>query len=140
MVVTRLARELKQYSLPIRDFSDESALIRCSLLLPQESEDMRSDSLGVQLRKTERELKQHKMVAQQQLHELTAKELEVAKTTHDLSRGVPAIQEQGELELAPPILPQGQGELELAPPILLKGRVSWRWPRPSSLKGRVSWR
>ncbi len=76
---------------------------------------MHSDSLGVQLRKTERELK---------LHELTAKELEVAKTTHDLSRGVPVAQGQGELEVAPPILPQGQ--------------VSWRWSRPSSLKGRVS--
>ena len=49
---------------------------------------MRSNSLGVQLKKTEKELKQHEqeIVDQQQLHELTVKELELAKAAHKISQ------------------------------------------------------
>ena len=49
---------------------------------------MRSNSLGVQLKKTEKELKQHEqeIVDQQQLHELTVKELELVKAAHMISQ------------------------------------------------------
>lgn len=49
----------------------------------QESEEMRSNSLGLKLQKTEKELKaqEQEIVDQQELHELTVKELELTKAS-----------------------------------------------------------
>ncbi len=49
---------------------------------------MKSNSLDIQLKKTERELKQHELeiTDQQELHELTVKELELTKNAHKISQ------------------------------------------------------
>ena len=48
---------------------------------------MRSNSLDVQLKKTEKELKAHEqeIADQQELHELTVKELELVKAAHTIA-------------------------------------------------------
>lgn len=48
---------------------------------------MRSNSLDVKLRKTEKELKAHEqeIADQQELHSLTVKELELAKAAHNIA-------------------------------------------------------
>ena len=48
---------------------------------------MRSNSLDVKLRKTEKELKAHEqeIADQQELHTLTVKELELAKAAHSIA-------------------------------------------------------
>jgi hypothetical protein len=53
----------------------------------QESEEMRSNSLDVKLRETEKELKAHEqeIADQQELHTLTVKELELAKAAHSIA-------------------------------------------------------
>eukprot|EP00731_Ephydatia_muelleri_P021322 Em0013g1049a len=54
----------------------------------QESEEMRSNSLGVKLRKTEDELRQQEqeIADQHQLHQLTLKELELIKSAHQITQ------------------------------------------------------
>ena len=49
---------------------------------------MRSNSLDIQLKKTEKELKQNEqeIADQQQLHDLTVKELELAKAAHKIAQ------------------------------------------------------
>ena len=49
---------------------------------------MRSNSLDIQLKKTEKELKQNEqeIADQQQLHELTVKELELTKAAHKIAQ------------------------------------------------------
>ena len=49
---------------------------------------MKSNTLGVKLEKTEKELKQHEeeIADQQELHELTLKELELVKSAHQISQ------------------------------------------------------
>ncbi len=49
---------------------------------------MRSNSLDVQLKKTEKELKQNEqeIADQLQLHELTVKELELVKAAHKIAQ------------------------------------------------------
>ena len=49
---------------------------------------MRSNTLGVKLKKTEKELKQHEqeIADQQQLHDLTVKELELVKVSHTIAQ------------------------------------------------------
>ncbi len=49
----------------------------------QDSEEMRSNSLGLKLQKTEKELKaqEQEIVDQQELHELTVKELDLTKAS-----------------------------------------------------------
>lgn len=49
---------------------------------------MRSNSLDKQLKKTEKELKHHEqeIADQQELHDLTVKELELTKTAHKISQ------------------------------------------------------
>ena len=53
----------------------------------QESEEMRSNSLDVKLKETEKELKAHEqeIADQQELHTLTVKELELAKAAHSIA-------------------------------------------------------
>ena len=53
----------------------------------QESEEMRSNSLDVKLRKTEKELKAHEqeIADQLELHTLTVKELELVKAAHNIA-------------------------------------------------------
>lgn len=53
----------------------------------QESEEMKSNSLDVKLRETEKELKAHEqeIADQQELHSLTVKELELAKAAHSIA-------------------------------------------------------
>ena len=54
----------------------------------QESEEMRSNSLDVQLRKKKEELEhqEQEIADQQQLHLLTVKELEISKASLELSQ------------------------------------------------------
>ena len=54
----------------------------------QESEEMRSNSLGIRLEKTEKELKQHEqeIADQQELHQLTVKELELVKASYKIAQ------------------------------------------------------
>ena len=54
----------------------------------QDSEEMRSNSLDIKLKKTEKELKQHEqeIADQQELHELTVKELELSKASHKIAQ------------------------------------------------------
>lgn len=49
---------------------------------------MRSNSLDIKLKKTEKELKQHEqeIADQQELHELTVKELELSKSSHKIAQ------------------------------------------------------
>lgn len=49
---------------------------------------MRSNSLGLKLKKTEKELQhqEQEIADQQDLHELTVKELELTKTSHKISQ------------------------------------------------------
>ncbi len=49
---------------------------------------MRSNSLGIKLKKMERELKQQEqeIADQHELHELTVKELELTKTAHKIAQ------------------------------------------------------
>ena len=49
---------------------------------------MKSNSLDIKLKKTERELKQQEqeIADQQDLHELTVKELELAKASHKIAQ------------------------------------------------------
>ena len=49
---------------------------------------MRSNSLDIKLKKTEKELKQHEqeIADQLELHELTVKELELTKTSHKIAQ------------------------------------------------------
>ena len=49
---------------------------------------MRSNTLDIKLKKTEKELKQHEqeIADQQDLHELTVKELELAKSSHKIAQ------------------------------------------------------
>ena len=62
-------------------------LICCTTLTLQESEEMRSNSLDVKLRKTEKELKAHEqeIADQLELHALTVKELELVKAAHTIA-------------------------------------------------------
>jgi len=57
-------------------------------LVAQESEDMRSNSLGIKLKKMEEELKQQEqeIADQHELHELTVKELELTKSAHKIAQ------------------------------------------------------
>lgn len=54
----------------------------------QESEEMKSNSLDVKLRKTEEELRQHEqeIADQQQLHKLTIKDLELNQASLELAQ------------------------------------------------------
>ena len=49
---------------------------------------MKSNSLDIKLKKTEKELKQHEqeIADQQDLHELTVKELELTKASHKIAQ------------------------------------------------------
>lgn len=49
---------------------------------------MRSNSLDIKLKKTEKELKQHEqeIADQLELHELTVKELELTKASHKIAQ------------------------------------------------------
>ncbi len=54
----------------------------------QESEEMQSNSLGLKLQKTQKELKAHEqeIADQQELHELTVKELDLTKASYKIAQ------------------------------------------------------